>query len=79
MGSIRETLFRRIVYALECVIRPVLSEKPNSIPAKVFLNAMGIGYLCFNGARRMFSPTIQPLTLSRGVHAARDRFTPKYA
>ncbi len=79
VGSIRETVFRRAVYALERVIRPVLSASPNSLPAKVFLTAMGAGYVVFNGVRRMFSPTIQPLTLSRGVHAARDRFTPKYA
>lgn len=79
IGSIRETLFRRLVYALERAIRPILSSNPNSLPAKVFLNAMGVGYVAFNGARRLFVPTIQPLTLSRGVHAARDRFTPKYA
>jgi len=29
--------------------------------------------------RRMTNPSIQALTLARGVHAARDRFTPKYA
>jgi hypothetical protein len=45
----------------------------------MFLTAMGAGYVVFNGARRIFNPNIQPLTLSRGVHAARDRFTPKYA
>jgi hypothetical protein len=33
----------------------------------------------FNGARRALNPSIQPLNLSRGVHAARDRFTPKFA
>ena len=27
----------------------------------------------------MTNSAIQPLTLSRGVHAARDRFTPRYA
>jgi len=79
MGSIRETIFRRAVYGLERVFRPALSADPNSLPAKAFLSAMGAGYVVFNGLRRMFSPSIQPLTLSRGVHAARDRFTPKYA
>lgn len=79
MGSIRETVFRRAVYGLERLFRPALSANPNSPPAKVFLTAMGAGYVLFNGLRRMLTPTIQPLTLSRGVHAARDRFTPKYA
>jgi ubiquinone/menaquinone biosynthesis C-methylase UbiE/uncharacterized protein YbaR (Trm112 family) len=79
MGSIRETAFRQAVYALERLFRPLLSANPNSLPAKFFLNMMGAGYVTFNGLRRTVDPTIQPLTLSRGVHAARDRFTPKYA
>jgi ubiquinone/menaquinone biosynthesis C-methylase UbiE/uncharacterized protein YbaR (Trm112 family) len=78
-GSIRETMFRRAVYALEKSVRPVLSEAPTSPPAKAFLAAMGLGYVVFNRTRRTFNPEIQPLNLSRGVHAARDRFTPKYA
>jgi ribosomal protein L32E len=40
---------------------------------------MGIGYVLFNGMRRALNPAIQPLTLARGIHAARDRFTPQYA
>jgi SAM-dependent methyltransferase/uncharacterized protein YbaR (Trm112 family) len=78
-GSIQETIFRRAVYGLERVFRPALSTSPNSLPAKAFLTAMGTGYVVFNGMRRMFNAPIQPLTLARGVHAARDRFTPKYA
>ena len=27
----------------------------------------------------MTNPAIQPLTFSRGLHAARDRFTPRFA
>lgn len=79
MGSIRETLFRRAVYGLERGVRPVLSAAPDSAPARAFLTAMGVGYVMFNGARRALNPSIQPLNLSRGVHAARDRFTPKFA
>jgi hypothetical protein len=56
-----------------------LSTAPNSMPARTFLAAMGGGYVLFNGMRRMLNPAIQPLNLARGVHAARDRFTPKYA
>ena len=78
-GSIKETVFRRAVYGLERAVRPVLSSAPDSLPAKAFLTAMGTGYVFFNGMRRMLNGSIQPLTLSRGVHAARDRFTPRYA
>ena len=79
IGSISETAFRRLVYAMERAFRPALSSAPDSMPAKAFLTAMGIGYVVFNGLRRRINPAIQPLTLSRGVHAARDRFTPQYA
>ncbi len=79
MGSIRETLFRRVAYGLEAVVRPPLSGAPNSLPARAFLTAMGAGYVLFNAWRRSRNPAIQPLTLERGVHAARDRFTPRYA
>ena len=78
-GSITETWFRRLAYGLECVFRPLLSRAPESIPAKAFLAAMGAGYMIFNSGRRLFDPSIQPLTLARGIHAARDRFTPRYA
>jgi len=79
VGSIKETVFRRLVYGLERVVRPVLSAAPNSLPARVFLTAMGSGYVAFNRLRRMVNPAIQPLNLARGIHAARDRFTPRYA
>ncbi|PYX62529.1 MAG: hypothetical protein DMG78_33095, partial [Acidobacteria bacterium] len=79
MGSIAETAFRRVMYAVERVFRPTLSAAPNWLGAKLFLGAMGVGYVMFNGARRMVNPAIQQLTLARGIHAARDRFTPKYA
>jgi uncharacterized protein YbaR (Trm112 family)/SAM-dependent methyltransferase len=78
-GSIEETAFRRVVYLLERIFRPALSAAPNSHPARVFLGAMGIAYVVFNGMRRIFNPAIQPLTLARGIHAARDRFTPQFA
>jgi len=79
LGSIKETPFRRAAYLLESVMRPLLSRNPTSWPAKLFLGAMAWGYMAFNRARRFFIPSIQPLTFSRGLHAARDRFTPEYA
>jgi SAM-dependent methyltransferase/uncharacterized protein YbaR (Trm112 family) len=79
IGSIRETLFRRLVYGLEAALRPALSTAPDSLPARAFLTAMGAGYVLFNALRRATNPAIQPLTLERGIHAARDRFTPRFA
>jgi SAM-dependent methyltransferase/uncharacterized protein YbaR (Trm112 family) len=79
IGSIRETMFRRVVYALERVFRPALSVAPNSFPAKAFLAATGACYVAFNAMRRTLNRAIQPLNLGRGIHAARDRFTPRYA
>jgi ubiquinone/menaquinone biosynthesis C-methylase UbiE/uncharacterized protein YbaR (Trm112 family) len=79
LGSIQETVFRRVIYGLERAFRPALSNAPDSLAAKTFLTAMGAGYVVFNGLRRAFNREIQPLTLARGVHAARDRFTPRYA
>jgi SAM-dependent methyltransferase/uncharacterized protein YbaR (Trm112 family) len=78
-GSISETVFRRLVYGLERIFRPALSANPESVPAKAFLTVMGAGYVLFNRLRRASNPAIQPLTLARGVHAARDRFTPRFA
>ena len=78
-GSIHETPFRRALYGLERAFRPALSAAPDSPAAKAFLTAMGIGYVAFNGARRLFNRHIKPLNLKRGVHAARDRFTPRFA
>jgi SAM-dependent methyltransferase/uncharacterized protein YbaR (Trm112 family) len=79
VGSIRETPLRRALYGLERMFRPALSANPESVPARAFLTAMGFGYVLFNAARRAADATIQPLTLTRGIHAARDRFTPEYA
>jgi len=78
-GSIGETALRKTLYGLERLFRPALSAAPESPAAKAFLAMMGLGYVAFNGVRRMSNPQIQPLTLTRGVHAARDRFTPRYA
>jgi hypothetical protein len=40
---------------------------------------MGVAYLGFNAAHRLWNPATQPLNFRRAVHAARDRFTPRFA
>ena len=47
--------------------------------AKAVLGAMALGYVGFNRIRRLKSDEIQLLTFSRGIHSARDRFTPRFA
>lgn len=78
-GSIRSTPLRIVLFALEAVTRPIVSRAPDSALSKLFLGTMSLGYMLFNRLRRLTNPEIQPLSFSRGVHAARDRFTPKYA
>lgn len=78
-GSIKETLFRRLAFGGEVLARPLLSRSPNGWLAKAFLSGMGVAYLVFNISHRMWNPKIQPLNFRRAVHAARDRFTPRYA
>lgn len=78
-GSTRSTPLRVALYAIESVTRPIISRAPNSIPSKMFLGTMALGYMVFNWGRRLGNGEIQSLTFRRAMHAARDRFTPRYA
>jgi hypothetical protein len=40
---------------------------------------LAIPYWVYNAMRRLQNPRIQRLNFKRAVHAARDRFTPKFA
>lgn len=78
-GSIWSTPLRLVLYALEMATRPLVSRASDALPAKLLLGGMALGYMGFNRFRRFFTPEIQALTFARGVHAARDRFTPRFA
>lgn len=78
-GSIQETLFRRLAFLGEALTRPLLSRSPDSWAARAFLSCAGIGYLAYNACHRLWNPETQALSFRRAVHAARDRFTPRYA
>jgi SAM-dependent methyltransferase/uncharacterized protein YbaR (Trm112 family) len=78
-GSIRATPLRVGLYGLEAMTRPLVARTPNSVASKSFLGAMAMGYVAFNKLRRMTNSEIQPLSFARGMHAARDRFTPRFA
>jgi len=77
--SIDDNHFRVAAYSLESVLRPILSERPDSTYSKVLLALMALGYLGLNKLRRIQDPRVQTYDFGRAVHAARDRFTPKYA
>jgi ubiquinone/menaquinone biosynthesis C-methylase UbiE/uncharacterized protein YbaR (Trm112 family) len=77
-GSILASPVRWCAYVAEGALRPVLSRLPTSIASTV-LAPMACAYLAFNSFRRWRQPDVQPYTFSRALHAARDRFTPRFA
>jgi SAM-dependent methyltransferase len=77
-GSISASLARLGAYAAEALLRPVLSRAPASL-ATVALTPIAAGYIAFNALRRWHQRDVQPYTFDRALHAARDRFTPRYA
>jgi len=77
--SIKASPFRRAAYALERLTRPVLARAPGSLPATAFLSVAAVGYVAFNRLQRWRYPGIQRYDFNRGLHAARDRFTPRFA
>ena len=78
-GSVRESWLRRVVYLVEATVRPILSKRPSSPFSAVFLSLVALGYLVFNAFHRLRNPNTQKYTYGRALHAARDRFTPRYA
>lgn len=78
-SSINDNLFRRILFLSESLLRPLLSRSSDSFLSSLVLNPIALAYMLFNALRRLGDPTIQPLTLRRALHAARDRYTPKFA
>jgi SAM-dependent methyltransferase/uncharacterized protein YbaR (Trm112 family) len=77
-GSIAASPLRLAAFAAEAVLRPVLSRVPTPVATTV-LTPIAAGYLAFNQVRRWREAQVQPYTFSRALHAARDRFTPRFA
>lgn len=77
--SIEDNWFRRTLYAIERTVRPFISEHPESLVSSTFLKSMAFGYLVYNKLRRLRDKQVQGYTFGRAVHAARDRFSPKFA
>ena len=77
-GSLLASPVRWCAYAAEVALRPVLSRLPTPVASTV-LTPVALAYLAFNSFRRWQRPGVQPYTFSRALHAARDRFTPRFA
>jgi SAM-dependent methyltransferase/uncharacterized protein YbaR (Trm112 family) len=78
-ASIDSNWFRRAAFKAEMLLRPIFSERPTSFLARTSLGCIATAYMIFNRSQRWRNPTLQRYTFSRALHAARDRFTPKYA
>jgi SAM-dependent methyltransferase/uncharacterized protein YbaR (Trm112 family) len=77
-GSINANPVRVGLYVSERVLRSVLSRLPSAL-ATLALTPMAAAYLAFNAFRRRQHSGVQTYTFGRALHAARDRFTPRFA
>lgn len=69
---------RRLGHCAEVVIRPLISRAPAAI-ATALLVPIALGYILLN---RMFKATgrsVMGYNFKRALHAARDRFSPRFA
>ena len=78
-GSINDTPVRRAWYFVERAIRPVLSRCSTGVATKPVLSLLTVPYRVANRVQRLRNPTLQKYTYERAIHAARDRFTPRFA
>lgn len=69
---------RKLGHYAEVLLRPILSQLPPAI-ATIFLMPIALGYMFFNTIFRLSNPTLQAYNFKRALHAARDRFTPRFA
>jgi SAM-dependent methyltransferase/uncharacterized protein YbaR (Trm112 family) len=77
-GSTNDTAFRRMAYAVEDALRPILSRVPGPV-STAMLAPIALGYLGYNRLRQRWDGNVQAFTFERALHSARDRFTPRYA
>jgi SAM-dependent methyltransferase len=77
-GSLMASPLRLAAFSAEAALRPILCRVPPPL-ATAFLTPIAAAYLAFNAFRRNQEPQVQKYTFDRALHAARDRFTPRYA
>lgn len=69
---------RKLGHYAETLLRPFLSRIP-TVVSTVMLAPIALGYIFLNSILRHNNPTLQSYNLKRAFHAARDRFTPRFA
>jgi len=78
-GSKQGSVARRIAFALEETVRPVIARHLSALPVRAALSSMACAYLAVNAFHRLHDPSVGKYTFANAVHAARDRFTPLFA
>jgi ubiquinone/menaquinone biosynthesis C-methylase UbiE/uncharacterized protein YbaR (Trm112 family) len=76
--SINANPGRKAAYAVERILRPVLSRTPDAI-ATIFLTPVACAYIIISRFQKILGRKDLVYNFSRGLHAARDRFTPLFA
>jgi hypothetical protein len=74
----RETLSRRVAYAVEQGVRPTFSRLPPRVTS-VLIAPFAILYIGINRLQRLLGRQREPYDYARALHAARDRLTPLFA
>lgn len=78
LGSIHDSMFRRIAYGLELLMRPVMNKLSSGVVTSLVAIIAPV-YLVANWWIRKTNPRIAKYNFRRAMHAVRDRFTPAYA
>lgn len=74
----RETLSRRVAYAVEQGVRPMFSRLPPQVTS-VLIAPFAVLYIGINRLQRLLGRKREPYDYARALHAARDRLTPLFA
>ncbi len=73
-----ESWDRKLGHYAETILRPVLTRMPPVIVTTTLV-PIALGYILLNYILRRNNPTLQHYNFNRAIHAARDRFTPRFA
>ncbi|MBN1901116.1 methyltransferase domain-containing protein [Candidatus Sumerlaeota bacterium] len=76
--SIYDNPGRNAAYAAETLLRPLLSRLPESL-ATIILYPVAFAYVVISRMQKIMGRKDMVYNFSRGLHAARDRFTPLFA
>lgn len=78
-ASERGSPLRRLAFAMETMLRPMIARNLSSWSSRAALSLMARGYMLVNRFHRSRDASVEPYNYGQALHAARDRFTPLYA